>query len=326
MPLLIVDNRTLLLGIDRHYRDAMKLFEVMTLLPCAGAVAQELGIESADVPVEGYYTESPRLTKYFLLIRALQEVTEERASPAKSLPELRRLLDVMGSPIHGRPQCVRGDEVRMLPTGRDSLWQALDDVEPARWSVPALAAAAYAAAVSHDDFSLVGLAARARDAVAVAALRESVVLYAEKYDLIGGSEDEEEIEYVWRVDPDLERNANRFIDAFNDLVGSANRRVEPREIFGSEFELRATQPIPAARRDNAGHFHSCCMDNEILGRCVNLGRRLDTGSKYHWAIRRSADRSLEVHDFWDDGLLTTQRYREQNGISPDDALYYYAHA
>jgi hypothetical protein len=45
------------------------------------------------------------------------------------------------------------------------------------WTIAGLTAAAYAIAIRTDDCSLVGLAARSRDTVVLAATRESVVLY-----------------------------------------------------------------------------------------------------------------------------------------------------
>ncbi|HET6892902.1 MAG TPA: hypothetical protein VFH31_17485, partial [Pyrinomonadaceae bacterium] len=63
-------------------------------------------------------------------------------------------------------------------TGRDPLSQALYDTMP-EWSLPRLIETAYKSAEETDDFSLVGLAARVKDAVVLAATRESVVLYAE---------------------------------------------------------------------------------------------------------------------------------------------------
>ena len=98
----VVDNRVFLLGLDYLYRDAMKGHEVGQLLPCARSVAKALAVLPGDVPVEGYYTESPELTEYFCLVRALQEVHESSETRVKSLPEFGRLLDVVSSPIFGR--------------------------------------------------------------------------------------------------------------------------------------------------------------------------------------------------------------------------------
>lgn len=304
----VVDDRVLLLGLDQHYREAMKLFEAKVLLGCAEKVAAQLGVGEANVPLEGYYSEPiPGLARYFRLMRALQEVTEEAGDAVRGTPDLERILQITGSALYGRPQFERNDEMKLLPTGRDPLSQAMFNAkfEPDLWTVPFLAAKAKDCALEYDDISLVGLAARAGDAVVLAALRESVVLYAEKIVTLGGVP---EYEYVWRVDPALAVQANRFIELFNRLVASANAPLH--EKSWQEFGFRASRPIPSATAASAAHFYDCFEDNEIAGRCVHLGTRLDTKQMYHWAIRIAKGRGgLEAHDFWHDEMWSTARYR-----------------
>src|SRR5262245_10918203 len=97
----VVDNRIFLLGLDELYRDAMKRHERGELLLCARRVAAALEVAPAAVPVEGYYAEDQQLTEYFLLMRALQEVSEERTQVVAALPEFQRLLDVTSAPLYG---------------------------------------------------------------------------------------------------------------------------------------------------------------------------------------------------------------------------------
>src|ERR1700682_565907 len=211
----IVDNRVFLLGLDKLYRDAMKKHERGELLTCARQLAAFLQVTPATVPVEGYYTEDRKLTDYFLLVRALQEVTEDRATAVASLPEFQRLRDVMSAPLYGRPP----QNGELLPVGRDPLSRALLDTWPG-WNVQQLTAIANAIARDTDDFSLVGLAARIQDAVVLAATRESVVLYAEV--VVGAAfRPPPPPRYIWKVDRDLAEQATRFIDTFNALFGEA---------------------------------------------------------------------------------------------------------
>src|ERR1044071_846911 len=170
----IVDNRTFLLGLDKLYRDAMKWQERGELLRCARHVAAVLQVAPAAVPVEGYYTEDQQLTDYFLFMRALQNVSEERTPAVAELPEFKRLRDVTSAPLYGKPIW----SGKLLPAGRDALSQALFETKP-DWSVHRLTETACRAAEKMDDYSLVGLAARTQDALVLAATRESVVLYAE---------------------------------------------------------------------------------------------------------------------------------------------------
>lgn len=280
----VVDNRVMLLGLDELYRSAMKEHERTELLVCAQLVSSALHQAPANVPVEGYYSEDPALATYFRLMRALQEVVLERASEVEAMPEFRRLLAVTSSPIFGTP--VRE---RLLPTGRDPLSAALHAVDTAQWSVPRLTAEAAKAARATDDFSLVGLAARAEDPVVLAALRESVVLYAMR--TLSRAPAMPRFEYLWRVDDALAAAAQRFVDAYNGLFG---------------LEL----PPPTARY--ARIFWDAFAEADVIGRCVLLGGTDRPVRYYHWAVCRGAEDSLSVHEFWHAQIVTTERYRRDD--------------
>jgi len=273
----VVDNRVFLLGLDELYRRAMARHECRELLTCAQRVAGVLGVAPADVPIEGYYATEPRLTSYFRLMRALQDVDERRTSEVAELPEFLRLRDVASAPLYGRPELIG----KLLPVGRDPLTQALIDTQP-DWSVEGLTAAAHTAVHATDDISLVGLAARIRDPVVLAALRESAVLYAMA--VLGLERPEDRPQYVWQVDEDLAEQAKRFIRAFHEL-------------FGEE--------LPPPDPTQAETYWDACDDNEIYGRCVRLGSNDATEPvrHYHWAIRGSS-----VHEFWHPEVWTTERY------------------
>jgi hypothetical protein len=279
----VVDNRVFLLGLDKLYRDAMKRHEHGDLLRCARRVAETLRVAPADVPVEGYYAEDDRLTEYFRLVRALQDVDEGETSSVDSLSEFQRLRDVTSAPLYGRPQYAG----KLLPTGRDALSQALFDTFP-NWSVASLTAEAYNKAREFDDVSLVGLAARVQDAVVLTAVRESVVLYAEM--IPGAALYRPRPTYVWKVDKDLAQQARRFIDTFNTLFG---------------------ERLPPPDPEHAEWYWHAYDDNEILGRCVRLGcdDAILPIRHYHWAICRAADGGFAVQEFWKHEVWTTTRYR-----------------
>jgi hypothetical protein len=232
----VVDNRVFLLGLDKLYRDVMKQHERGELLKCARRVAEALNATPADVPVEGYYAEDAQLTEYFRLVRTLQDVDDAATSLVDSLPEFQRLRDVTSSPFYGSPQY----QGKLLPTGRDALSQALRATFP-EWTVSGLTAAAYNTAVETDEISLVGLAARVKDAVVLTAVRQSVVLYAEW--VVGAALHPPRPQYVWKVDGDLAQHARRFIDTFNVLFGE--------EIIVLAFELFAQRRAYPARKSFA---------------------------------------------------------------------------
>lgn len=279
----VVDNRVFLLGLDELYREAMKQHERGELLKCARRVAEILRATPADVPVEGYYADDKKLTEYFRLVRALQDVDESATSSVDSLPAFQRLREVASAPLYGPAQNVG----KLLPTGRDALSQALHDTFP-NWTVANLTAAADSKGRETDDISLVGLAARIKDPVVLAALRESNVLYAEM--VYGAARNPPQPKYVWNVDKEVAQHARRFIDTFNSL-------------FGEELP----QPDPA----QAERYWHAYDNNDILGRCVRLGcdDRISPQRYYHWAIRLAPGGEFAVQEFWTPEVWTTTRYR-----------------
>jgi len=287
----IVDDRRFLLGLDELYREAMKEHERTQLLACAQDVAAALKVEPANVPIEGYYSEAPDLATYFRLLRALQQQSASRAAEVESLSQFRRLRDVTSSPIFGRPVLKTLDEEdeHLLPAGRDPVSAVLNVAETqAECTVERLIAQTSAYAEENDDYSLVGLACRARDAVVIAALRESVVLYAEM-GVPGAMRSRPK--YLWRVTPALAAAAHRFIDAFNGL-------------FGPE--------LPPATATYAHIFGR--QEPNIVGRCVCLGRTRDVPpAYYHWAVVQGGQ--YAVHEFWSPEIWTTERYRSGNRVS-----------
>jgi len=282
---LVVDNRVFLLGLDDLYRSAMKRNEGLELLRCAREVAWTLHIKPADVPVEGYYAEDERLTEYFRLLRAFQEEPNSRVAAVERLPAYQRLYEVTSSRLFGRPR----SEDKLLPVGHDALSNALQKLAP-HWTIPTLTAAAEQAARAMDDYSLVGLAARTQDSVVLAALRESVVLYAQAM-LAGKAYQAPVVE--WRVDAELASQANRFIRTFHALFPQGMR-------------------LPAATAENAERYWSACDEKAIVGRCVRVGYddRRNPVMHYHWGINRSQGR-LEVEEFWAPEIWTTERYRRE---------------
>ncbi len=282
---LTVDNGVLVLGLDKLYRDAMKAFEGKKLLACAEKVVATLQVEPAQIPTEGYYTESPALTRYFRLMRALQEASAAGERKVKHLTEFQLLWEVTNSPLYGRPQ--RGG---LFPISRDPLTQALIDTRP-DWSVEKLTKSAYYAALRFDDISLVGLAARAQDAVVLTATRESVVLYAEVVSI--GLPREPKLRYEWRVDEVLVEAVNRFIHIFNGFVPGA---------------------LPLAEPANADKFYKGYTQNDIIGRCVRIGISDDGTYNYHWAIAveqiSGQGFELAIDEFCSAHLWTTEEYRE----------------
>lgn len=281
----VVDNRVLLLGTDAIYRKYMEELETAILLPKVEIVATSLGISELEVPIEGYYINSPAATRYFKLMRALQQADEALLSRVKNLPEFQEIWKIVSSPVFGRP-VTKG---KLLPQGRDPLSQALLETINSQWDVKKLVDIACEVSRETDDISLVGLAARLKDPVVITALRESVILYAEK--IMRGMIQTPRYEFIWKVDNSFAKIANQFIEEFNSFL--------PDHPKG----------IPKAEPENAWRFFRAASENKILGRCANLGSddSLSEIHYYHWAITKQNEKFV-LDDFWSRELWTTEKY------------------
>lgn len=283
----IVDDRVLLLGLDQMYRERMKRHESTELLACARAVATTLDVSPRDVPLESYYGQSKRLAEYFRLMRGLQAVDRNHRDRVSDMREFKRLLSVMSAPIYGRS--VKGHG--LFPTGRDPLVQALEDAsvhaDESQWTLGNFVERAHRVAVETQDFSLVGLAAVARDAVVLAALRESVALYGA---VAAMSMEPPARLYVWRVDEELARRATLFVTAFNEL-----------------FDEDLPEPVA----ENGDLFFEAADENYVNGRCICIGKTERPTRFYHWAVYKGADGDPAVEEFWDTEIWTTDRYRRR---------------
>jgi len=290
-----VDNQTFLLGLDELYREAMKQHEQAELLECARKLCADLQVEPTERPVEGYYGEDEKLTEYFLRMRALQDQSGRRAPEVRERAALERLREVTSSRLYGRRTLGDG----LFPAGMDALTEALKGTPMNEWSIANLTARAYEMARESDDYSLVALAALARDPLVLTALRESVVLYAGVW--CGSAPVEKE--YLWEVDPEIAARAAKFVDTFNALFAES---------------------LPSPVADNARIYHDSARPWKIEGRCVRIGIDDSTipNRHYHWAIKYATYNPV-VEEFWKEEIWTSDRYmadrfpEEHSWISQD---------
>jgi hypothetical protein len=169
---IFVDDRAFVVGLSELFREEMKSYEAATLLPIAEAACKVLGLSPVMVPVEGYYTESVELERYFRLIRALQDADIHEVSPDPGKDTIYRLREVLTSPAMGRVE----DNDRVLPRTTSPLGEALRILS--NWSIDALSRQAVQL-VRKDDAGLVAVAASSGDPVALCVARESMALVAD---------------------------------------------------------------------------------------------------------------------------------------------------
>jgi len=274
----VVDNKTFVLGLDQLYRRHMKQRESRELLDCARETIAVLGVEPLNVPVEGYYYETPELTEYFKTIKAIQGVDRAREAEVAHLDSYQRLNQVTESRIFGVPRTGN----TLLHNAVDSLTVAMEQTRP--WKIDTLTEQADRVARQMNDYSMVAIASVTRDPVNLAALRESVVLYAT---LSSGCAIPQPVvyNYVCQVDSVVLRKAEDFIFTFNTLFGAG--------LLPDITDLES--------------FYIAGYNADIDGRCVRIG--YEGPYSYHWAIDDGV-----VKDFWDDRLWTTQAFREAQKI------------
>lgn len=281
-----VNNRELVLGLDYLYRKAMKVFEVEKLLPLSKRLLKVLNAPKLEVPIEGYYGESEGLKEYFITMRSLQDLSKEDSLKVESSDDYKTLYTVSTSPIFGQ----KDEGKKFFPKMRDSLYFALDSTLPNECSEEVIVEKAFQFSKKLDDYSLVGLAALCKDAIVMTAIRESVVLYATDVAPLSALRPPK-YEYQWKVDKEVEKQANRFISEFNKLTSSK---------------------ILKAKARNAEYFYDASKDNDISGRCVRIAyddSQIPT-QNYHWAINNKMGRIM-FDEFWDTELWTTDMYKRK---------------
>lgn len=277
---LAVTNEVCVLGLDELYRKAMQRHESAELLGLVQQVAGRLELPPANVPVEGYYGTHPQLTIYFRLMRALQNADDTLRPVVADMPAFQRLEQVTSSSLFGTPENGSG---KLLPRSVDVLGLTLNEQAP-DWSLERIVHRAQMLARQSDETSLVAIAALTGDAIALTALRESVVLYAGT--MLGAAPVQPE--YDWQVDAEIQQRAARFVETFNNLFGSGE--------------------LPNPAPENAGIFWDACEENHVVGRCVALGKNPFLEQQYyHWAIYRPSA-GERVHEFWASEIWTTDRY------------------
>lgn len=284
--IIVVDNKTFVLGLDELYREAVKYYERTELLNHAKTLAELLNLEPLNCPIEGYYYEEPELTEYFKLIRAIQEVPIENLDIVKKEESYKRLYQIVTSPIFGNDF----DKGKLLPRSSNPFNVSLKKTFP-NWNMQTITQEAYQLAGQSNDFSLVTLGVLTKDPIVITALRESLALYMAA--VAAGIPEPVQYKYEWRVDSEIEKRAKLFVSEFNSL-------------FNNEL------PLPCEK--NAETYYYACKTEGLFGRCINLGNNNNPSNMqfYHWAIKFNSDYNLEACEFWDSKIVTTQEFREQH--------------
>jgi hypothetical protein len=273
---IVVDDRAFVIGLSELFRQEMKSYEVGHLLPLAETACIDLDLSPANVTVEGYYTESDELERFFQLIRALQDIEVHKVSDGTTKTAIFRLREVLTSPAMGR---VESNDI-LLPRTTSPFGEALQILS--NWSIDGLCQEAKKL-VRKDDSGLVAVAAAAGDPVCLCAARESMALVAD-VELA----EMQPPEFTWGVSKGVAEVAVRFVSCLANATGII--LPEPISTFSHLYGQAA-------------------RDAELIGRCVLIGELFGNPYPYyHWYID-SQNGQLRVKDFWSSSIWTTGRLR-----------------
>jgi len=272
----IVDDQTFVVGLSELFREQMKAYELATLLPLAETACGALSLSPAVVPVEGYYSESSELEKFFRLIRALQSAEGQELSSGPGEHAIVRLREVFTSPAMGRLEENDG----LIPRTSSPFGEALRSL--ANWSIDDLSRKAQNL-VRNDDAGLVAVASATGDPTAICVARESVALTADvELAEIDSSN------FIWAVSKHVAEVAHRFVSSLADATGIT---------------------LPKPEEPSSQLYGEAAKAAELVGRCILIGERSSTAHPfYHWYIDTCRD-ELAVKDFWSSSVWTTDNLR-----------------
>jgi len=274
---IVIDDQAFVVGLSELFRQQMKRYETTHLLPLAESVCAYLGLSPAAAPVEGYYTESAELEKFFQLIRTLQDAEIREIFPGPT-DAICRLRNVLNSPAMGR---VESDD-RLLSRSTSPFGEALQILSS--WSIEGLCEQAQQL-VTRNDSGLLAVAAATGDPVALCVARESMALMAD-VELA----EMQLPEFVWEVSAHVAEVADRFVSNLAKTTG-------------------IVLPTPAATSSYA--YGQAFKEAELVGRCILVGEQFGKPYPYyHWHIDLHDGRP-KVKDFWSSSVWTTAMLRNE---------------
>ena len=244
----VVRNTDYFRAVESDLRTAMKRFETM-LLPIAEQAARDACVKVKEHPKEGYYTETTSLSRYFDILRSLQE----NFSPIIT-DSIRLLHEIYSHRVFGLGKAVRtaiSDEAlfpaespAIISPVADPVSMASAKVQP-NWTIDGIMDALVGIKLGT---CLVGLAIlvdskeniqvseqRRYNPLATCMACETTVLSRHKSTWRGGGSSKSQVD--WQVDRAVEEYGNALIAAYNDLFTKGGSHfllaleMSPRIIF-----------------------------------------------------------------------------------------------
>jgi hypothetical protein len=274
---VLVDDRVFVVGLCELSRHALSAYETTTLLPLAETACRALMIEVSPVMVEGYYSESPELERFFTLVRALQRARMQSVPPGPGAEAIHLLRRMFCCSAMGRTE----DSEYVLPRASSPFGQALR--ESPTWSVDGLSQQARAL-VTPSDAGLVAVASASADPIALCVARETVALSAD-VELA----EPEPPNFVWAVSNTVAGVAARYVAALAEATGIT---------------------LPEPRSTSSEVYGSAAQKADVNGRCILVGEQpAHEYPFYHWYVDARGVTPV-VKDFWSSHVWSTGRLRD----------------
>ena len=282
--------------VENQVRTKYARCEENTLLPLVENIYKLNKIEDVkliDFPVEGYYYKTPKLRRYFQLVRNLQE-NPEIYSEIKDSNEVSELTWLLNSTVWGTKKSERTEG--RFPRMRDILSITLDELKFAEnWKIDIILKKLPEFATGNAN--LVELGYLTGDIACLTASAETNALYRDFSMCLFSGCGSFNVKYVdiyhWKVKPEVDEMGKRLVEKYNEILNhfekSANLLIHPNINNHIGFDKSLESP-----------------------RVAMLGRNMDTGTYYHWIMETGGN----VREEWSTGVITTEGYKNGKESMP----------
>ena len=282
-----ITNTDYFFMIENQVRNSMKHFETTSCLPKATEVLKKSNINETELleyPVEGYYYETPELSRYFKIIRNLQ-TNKELWKKVVNCEELEYLKSKYDNDIFGIVDTKGRNLDAPLKRRYDILTLTMEDesivdlISPFPWTIKNI--------VSNlgkwydNRTNLVELAYLVKNPICLCcgaetnSLNRMIAWATGSYSICVPPRT-----YVWKVDGEVENLGINLVDSYNILFES-NKIISP-----------------------TINNHSTLNKNIKVPRVTLLGYVEETKEYYHWIL----DWDKKLTDLYSLDIITTQSY------------------
>ncbi len=297
--------------IDNQVRSEYTLCEEYTLLPLVENLYKINGISTEDIkhyPVEGYYYKTKGLTRFFQLIRNLQENNDVYDKVNLQSKEAEDLKWLLGNSIWGTVESKRS--LTPFPRMKDILTHTLNSLlfKP-NWTIENILKTIDNFATGNPN--LVELAYLTNDIRCLTAGAETNALYREisfccSGAMIGSFEKIVDI-YHWDVSEKVQNLGEKLIDKYNEVLNKFQKEISEsndyRKSMTSSRDLKLSEChriTPKLLIKPTIENHNDFNNKLEFPRVAMLGQCLDDGQYYHWILDND-----KVTERWADGVITT---------------------